>query len=243
MGRVIYHTSTQLFIIPVAYFLYAYPSWWIAPGIMLSFIMGVYGFSIGMHHTFTHTTFSFPRTTEKALAILSTLTMLVPPIDWSATHVEHHRFTDTEKDPHSKKNPQFTSEWKRYLFYFHGSSTARPLRRLVRDSFQKWLRKNYWLVILSHPLLAFLVGGVNGLVYLWMLPITYVNFVIIVLNTFAHSGSFNGKNNATNNLFMKLVTIGDGNHIQHHEDSSVGELHHFFANRIGNVNRAFSISR
>jgi stearoyl-CoA desaturase (delta-9 desaturase) len=244
MGKLMYLSATQFFIFPVVVYAILYPSFLLLPGVLLAFAMSMYGFSIGMHHTFTHPTFSFPRPVEKALAVFSTLSMLVPPIDWSASHIAHHRFVDTERDPHSKHNPQFRPSWKRYLLWFHSAPGARPLKRLVRDPFQRAIRKNYWFIILSHPLLAF-AFGLDGLVYLYMLPLAYVQLTMLGLNTYTHDGPSNGRNTARGpSALMAVINLGDGDHRGHHEDAShVGATHFYFARIIGNENRTFSVSR
>ena len=54
-----------------------------------------------IHRLFTHRSFKTTRTVRALLAVLGSMAVEGPVIEWVATHRKHHRFSDQPGDPHS----------------------------------------------------------------------------------------------------------------------------------------------
>ena len=59
------------------------------------------GITVGYHRLFTHRSFKTTRAVRALLAVLGSMAVEGPVIEWVATHRKHHRFSDHEGDPHS----------------------------------------------------------------------------------------------------------------------------------------------
>ena len=59
------------------------------------------GITVGYHRLFTHRSFKTTRTVRALLAVLGSMAVEGPLIEWVATHRKHHRFSDQPGDPHS----------------------------------------------------------------------------------------------------------------------------------------------
>ena len=59
------------------------------------------GITVGFHRLFTHRSFKTGRTLRAVLAVLGSMAVEGPVIEWVATHRKHHRFSDHPGDPHS----------------------------------------------------------------------------------------------------------------------------------------------
>ena len=59
------------------------------------------GITVGYHRLFTHRSFTAGRGVRALLAVLGSMAVEGPVIDWVATHRKHHRFSDRPGDPHS----------------------------------------------------------------------------------------------------------------------------------------------
>jgi fatty-acid desaturase len=217
--RSVYHTMMQyLPIVAIVWAIFysgAGIGWWLASAV-ISCILTIYGFSIGFHHTFAHRTFTFPKPVEYILAYIGMCATLVSPISWASGHDAHHRFVDTQDDPHSPKH----LGWKVLLFYNHTTDKANSIRfrHLYSNPVHIWLNSNlgYWTVVLSYPVIALLIGGINGLVFLWAIPTFYLLLTAMVF-VLAHYGEENEYGNkAVNALFLWVFSMGDGNHEKHH---------------------------
>ena len=59
------------------------------------------GITVGYHRLFTHRSFKTTRSVRVMLAVLGSMAVEGPVLEWVATHRKHHRFSDHPGDPHS----------------------------------------------------------------------------------------------------------------------------------------------
>jgi stearoyl-CoA desaturase (delta-9 desaturase) len=59
------------------------------------------GVTVGFHRYFTHRAFKANRALRIALAVVGSMAMQGPVINWVADHRRHHAYADREGDPHS----------------------------------------------------------------------------------------------------------------------------------------------
>lgn len=222
--RVLYTTFLQYFLlIPVVYafFVGASLTWWIA-AFMLSFLFTQYGFNIGVHHTFYHRIFKFPRVIEIFLMYIATIAIAGSPLAWSMWHGAHHKHADTELDPHSPKH----LKWKVFFFCLHKIENIdmMSVRHLIKDKYQRFFDSNlgFWMTVLSYPVIVTLIFGIKGFLFLYAIPVFYSLFSLLALVTIAHSGKYDERSkSAKNSKLLSLITFGDGNHKDHHSNYNV----------------------
>ena len=86
---------------------------------------------------------------------LTLCTGLGSPISFSASHRQHHKHVDTEKDPHSPAH----IGWKRVYFLDWAPQNISPrlIADFARSRFQKWTHKHWFELhlIITATLLAF----------------------------------------------------------------------------------------
>ena len=75
-----------------------------------------FGITIGFHRLLTHRAFETYRPLKYLFAVLGSMAVQGPVIDWVADHRKHHAHTDEEGDPHSPH-------------VGHGSGLRRPVAR------------------------------------------------------------------------------------------------------------------
>jgi stearoyl-CoA desaturase (delta-9 desaturase) len=66
-----------------------------------------FGISAGFHRLLTHRSFETPPAVRGTFAILGSMAVQGPVINWVADHRKHHAFTDEEGDPHSPHPSRF----------------------------------------------------------------------------------------------------------------------------------------
>ena len=59
------------------------------------------GITVGYHRLFTHRSFKTSRPVRAVFAVLGSMAVEGPVIEWVATHRKHHPFSDRPGDPHS----------------------------------------------------------------------------------------------------------------------------------------------
>ena len=75
---------------------------WVDIGLVLFFYtLTCLGVTVGFHRYFTHGAFKANRGLRIALAVVGSMAMQGPIINWVADHRRHHAYADKEGDPHS----------------------------------------------------------------------------------------------------------------------------------------------
>jgi len=177
------------------------------------------------------------------LIYTSTLSAGASPLSWAIYHIAHHRYSDTEHDPHSPRH----RGWRVLLATTFRSEKATPLsaKHLLNDPAQRFADSNhgFWAITASWPIalgaVGFLAGGVEGgvdtLVYFWLIPVWYVLAVGVVF-VVSHIGPLDEKSRsrAINSPLLGLLSLGDGDHLEHHRNMrSCGRWTRRFASLLG----------
>ncbi|KTD69398.1 MULTISPECIES: acyl-CoA desaturase [Legionella] len=194
----------------------------------------VFGVTVGFHRLLTHHSFKAKRWVKIVFACFGSMAYEGPPFFWIAAHRRHHKYTETEFDPHSpmsvKKGglrgfyhahmgwmPHHTIEnWRYYL------------GDLLHDRDLLFINKYYAPIALSGIIIP---GVINGLMYmswysLWE-GIIICGFVRIFvqqhvtwsINSICHiwgKKDFNTQDNSKNNWLLAILAYGEGWHNGHH---------------------------
>ena len=180
---------------------------WLLPMVICTFgvLMGI---TVGMHRLFCHASFRANSFWHVILAFFGTIAIYGSTVQWPAMHMSHHRYTDTDLDPH------YTG-W-RYLFWKKNKRTIfnqRVISRLYRNSLHRFLHKHYVLVVVS-VVLALMAISPNALVFCYLIPLGWLHFVGSAHQVFAH-GADGPRNLGW--LEVLLFTGGEWLHGEHHK--------------------------
>jgi stearoyl-CoA desaturase (delta-9 desaturase) len=214
-----------------AYALYTLPSWRLAFEVIIAAqLSGMIGITMGAHRLWSHKTFeaSWP---VRLLCMVGNSTAHQGSIyHWVRDHRMHHRFTDTELDPHSIQYGFWYSHMG-WLF-FRKSQQLRDGARTIdmsdieKDSIVMFQHRNY--TILSN-LFCFVLPTVYGLSVWnsWWIGYLYFGVLRWVLllhatwcvNSVAHmwgTTPYNPRLSSRQNAFTSIVAVGEGWHNYHH---------------------------
>jgi stearoyl-CoA desaturase (delta-9 desaturase) len=144
-------------------------------------------------------------------------------IQWTAVHRDHHKNTDTEKDPH---NP--AGGLKRFLqmqfFPMLVPSSPRYIPDLLRDKMHQKFHSYYWAIHLTYTIMLYLIDPF-AIIYAYLIPCLILWHVMSSLGTFAHTPAFgtqpvSQKDRSTNLWFLGWFSFGEGWHNNHHSEAS-----------------------
>lgn len=168
------------------------------------------------HRLLSHKSFKCPAWFEKLGSIIGCIGGISSPLAWVAIHREHHRFTDTEKDPHSPENG-----WLKVQF---GSMLHRPNLRyvpdLLRSKFQIKLHELYWVVNIAY-LLTLSFFGLSAVLVGYFVPTLMVWHGGSLINTVNHTfgyRSYETADKSTNHPLTGVFVAGEGWHNNHHAE-------------------------
>jgi stearoyl-CoA desaturase (delta-9 desaturase) len=190
-----------------------------------------FGLTLGYHRLFTHRSFSAPRALRILLAGLGCLALEGGPIRWAKTHRLHHRFADTEHDPHS---PKVSFWWSQigWMLFWQGAlrespESAKVVPDLLADPDLRWFERHFMLVNVAvaaslFGLGTFLWGFRAGLsLVLWgvALRAVLVWHASWLVNSAIHLWGhrrYPTRDTSRNLWWVALLTFGEGWHNNHH---------------------------
>ena len=105
------------------------------------FLIGGLGMIVGYHRLHSHRSFKVPLWFEKLITYFATMSLTGPAIDWVAIHRAHHKWHDTEKDPHS---PDHKGRFKVHFLTMFSKVSPRFAMDLIRNKFYLFQRNNYY---------------------------------------------------------------------------------------------------
>ena len=185
------------------------------------------------HRYFSHRSFQTSRTVQFVFALIGASCVQRGPLWWAAHHRNHHRNTDTPADPHSPGVYGFL--WSHVGWFLTPRNFRTDLSRVPDLAKYPELRMldrydtlvpvllavaMYGLGVLLHHV-APQLGTSGGQMLVWGFVIsTIVLFhATVTINSLAHrfgSRRFDTSDDSRNNVWLALITFGEGWHNNHH---------------------------
>jgi stearoyl-CoA desaturase (Delta-9 desaturase) len=198
------------------------------------------GITVGFHRLLTHRAFQTHTWVRYTLAVLGSMAVQGPVIDWVADHRKHHTFTDEEGDPHSPHTGQgagfggmLRGLWHAHtgwLFSTHGqASSKRFAPDLLEDRGMRRINKAFPLIALYSLAIPFLLGlalsggslvaALSALLWGGLVRIFLVHHITWSINSICHffgSRRFELEDHSTNVFWLALPSLGEAWHHNHH---------------------------
>lgn len=163
-----------------------------------------------VHRFLSHRAFEMSVAWQRVCAFLSVFNLFGSPIGIAATHVTHHRHSDGAKDPHPAAHP--IESWLWIYPKFETSSDVTTVKRLMNDSWLKFLTKEYFAIYIFTVAILALVD-VRIVVYGFFLHVMYAFFSNGLINVICHKYGYrrsDTKDNSRNNLIVNAFLFGSG---------------------------------
>src|SRR5256884_576752 len=198
------------------------------------------GVPVGYHRLFTHRAFDAVAPVRYTLAVLGSMAVQGPVIDWVADHRKHHAFADEDGGPHSPHvgvgagvRGMLRGLWHAHtgwLFKTHGQASSRRYAPdLVEDPTMRRISRSFPLIALSSLLLPFLLGlafgagalaaGLSALLWGGLVRIFLVHHITWSINSICHffgRRRFDTDDHSTNVFWLALPSLGEAWHHNHH---------------------------
>ena len=153
------------------------------------------------------------------------------PIWWAAIHRAHHRYADTDSDPHTPRKglPYAFFGWLIDTSYIPHLNLATHCKDLIRNDFYKFLEPRGGMVhanalnLIINVLYRFALLWLFGWTVLWANVLASIGVFLIpqFLNVACHIPQIGYKNFATdddgvNVWWVGILALGEGWHNNHH---------------------------
>lgn len=185
------------------------------------------------HRYFSHRTFRTSRSVQFVFALIGASSVQRGPLWWAAHHRVHHRHTETALDPHSPRVHGFL--WSHVGWFLTPRGFRTDLSRVadlakfpelrILDRYDTLVpvllaAAVYGLGVLLHHV-APQLGTSGGQMLVWGFFVsTVVLFhATVTINSLAHrfgTRRFDTRDDSRNNLWLALITFGEGWHNNHH---------------------------
>jgi stearoyl-CoA desaturase (delta-9 desaturase) len=197
------------------------------------YVIRMFAITAGFHRLLAHRAYKTGRVFQFLMAFIGTASYQKGPLWWTSHHRRHHLYTDTEQDLHS---PITQSVWQSHVGWFllrdSQKTELKLISNLVKYRELRWLDRYYSvppiLLAASMFLLGFMLQryapglGTSG----WQMLIWgfFISTVILyhgtfTVNSLAHifgTRRYATQDGSRNNLFVAIITLGEGWHNNHH---------------------------
>ncbi len=205
-------------------------SWWaLGLGIFL-YLLRMFAVTAGYHRYFSHRTYRMGRVPQFLMAFLAQTSAQKGVLWWAAHHRNHHRYSDTEKDIHSPIRRGFW--WSHVGWILVGTYDAydpKDIADFGKYPELRFLDRHHWICPWTLGFASWGLGvltGVGGwtmLVWGFVVSTVFLWHGTFTINSLCHvwgSRRFETSDTSRNNLFLSLITLGEGWHNNHHHYQS-----------------------
>lgn len=194
------------------------------------------GVAVGLHRFFSHRAFKTSGFWEQMMLYWGMLACHGNPLFWVALHRGlHHRYSDTDKDPHS---PVAHSIWHSYQGYAFDPTLVQqvPIRAgadFLRHPEWQWSVNRYHITLWATWCLVFTLSVIFGSWWLFVGLVTAQVWAIhqeAVVNVLGHVDGFGAYRNyetndkSVNRNWLGLITWGQALHNNHHACAADGNF-------------------
>jgi stearoyl-CoA desaturase (delta-9 desaturase) len=183
------------------------------------FAVRMFGVTGVYHRYFSHRTYETSRAFQFLLAFLAQTSAQRGALWWAAHHRRHHLHSDDPRDPHSVRQDGFWHAHIMWLFADTSETDWKRIQDFAKYPELRWLNK-YWLL---PPVIVavgvWLLFGWSGLFVGFFLATVLNWHSTFVINSLCHvwgSRRWDTKDDSKNNLWLALLTFGEGWHNNYH---------------------------
>ena len=191
---------------------------WILCGVL--YVIRMFGITAGFHRYFSHRSFKTSRGFQFFLAFLGQSSAQRGVLWWASKHRHHHKYSDTEQDVHSPVQHGF---WYSHVLWIFSKQARKADYSVIKD-FRKypelvWLDKWERLPPLVLGVSVWAIFGWSGLVVGFFVSTMFLFHGTFTINSLSHvfgKQPYDTGDSSRNNLFLAIITLGEGWHNNHH---------------------------
>jgi stearoyl-CoA desaturase (Delta-9 desaturase) len=205
------------------------------------YLLTGFGVTIGFHRMLTHRSFRTSKPVEYVFAVLGSMSVQGPVINWVADHRKHHAHADEEGDPHSPHVSDHGAGVRGmlhglyhahigWLMIEHGQARrTKYARDLMEDPGMRSIHRAFVPIVLTGfalpAVLGFaltggeLTGALTGLLWGGFVRVFLLHHVTWSINSICHvfgRRRFATDDHSTNVFWLALPSLGEAWHHNHH---------------------------
>lgn len=198
----------------------------------LMYCIGGLGISVGFHRLLSHRSFETKPWVKRILLIMGSFAMQGTPASWASIHIQHHAHSDQADDPHTPFKKGFWYAHCGWLFHHYNPDFKRYGKWLLKDKMVRSISNGYLYYSLLSLLIPFVLGGWVGLIWgglLRMFVSSHTTWLVTSVSHLWGKRAYETTDGSRNNLWVALLTFGEGWHNNHHRFLQMPYLgHHWY---------------
>lgn len=194
------------------------------------FFVRMFGITAGFHRYFSHRSFKTSRCFQFLLAVIGCSALQKGPLEWAENHRDHHRYSDHEGDPHSPWLHGTLRGWLYGWLYAHigwlferNKPSKHPVKDLQCYPEIVWIDRWHWVPGVALVPLCFVIDGLEGMAWGFVVSTVALYHATFMVNSVCHligTRPHQTNDRSRNNLFVALITLGEGWHNEHHHEQT-----------------------
>ncbi len=215
IALVIFHIGAVCAFLPALF------SWQaVGVAVLLHWITGGLGITLGWHRLLSHRSFQVPKWLEYFFALCGTLALQGGIIWWVGLHRHHHLHSDQDVDHHDSKKGFLWSHVRWMCFEIPAESDIpRFTKDIVNDKFYQFLNNYFFPLQVVLGVVLYLIGSWPFVFWGVFARLVIVYHCTWLVNSATHKfgyRNFETTDNSTNCWWVALTTYGEGWHNNHH---------------------------
>jgi stearoyl-CoA desaturase (delta-9 desaturase) len=198
-----------------------------------TYLVRMFAITGGYHRYFSHASYRTSRGFQFALGWLGASAVQKGPLWWAGHHRSHHLYADTDKDIHSPVREGFW--WAHVGWILSDRFDAvdwKAIKEFARFPELRFIEERFWLPPAALAAALYALGAVLGRkapflhtngpqMLAWGFAVSTVALyhATFSINSLAHRWGrrrFRTSDDSRNNLWLALITLGEGWHNNHH---------------------------
>ncbi|MFO0613906.1 MAG: acyl-CoA desaturase [Polyangiaceae bacterium] len=172
------------------------------------------------HRYFSHRTYKTSRAFQFFLGLLGVMSTQKGPLWWGATHRHHHKHSDDELDPHSPARKGFLMAHMGWWLAREWENTDEAaIADFAKYPELRFLDRFHLVGPALLMLLCWLIAGSDGILWGYVVSTCVLLHCTFTINSLAHvfgSRRYATTDTSRNNVWLALLTMGEGWHNNHH---------------------------
>src|ERR1700754_2239685 len=202
------------------------------------YVISVMGVTLGFHRLLTHRSFATYKPVQYALAIVGSMAVQGPVMNWVADHRKHHAHTDQEGDPHTPHGHgsgwrgAITGLWYAHMGWLFERSGTSEHQRYARDLYEDRGRQSIhkafdlWVALgiaipagIGYAITRTAEGAFEAALWGGPVRIFLGHHVTWSINSVCHffgTRRFVVADHSTNVFWLAFLSMGESWHHNHH---------------------------
>jgi stearoyl-CoA desaturase (delta-9 desaturase) len=188
---------------------------------VVCYLVRLVAITAGYHRYFSHRTYRIGRTRQFLLALIGLTAVQRGPLWWAGNHRAHHRYSDSDRDPHSAARGFWWSHVGWILSAQHANANHALVPDLAKYPELRFIDRHDWIGPCALGVGCFLLGGWSGLIIGFFASTIVLWHVTFMINSLAHIWGrqpYATNDTSRNSLALALLTFGEGWHNNHHHN-------------------------